>query len=101
MFGIVHDQPAAQASDTTPDLLWQAAIRMEDGNLTAAELRMRAAQRALKEAIEKGMSPEEVQRKIADLQAVHRLAESARDLREDVGQWARRAESGRARALAV
>ncbi|MDX2223413.1 MAG: DUF4175 family protein, partial [Rhodospirillaceae bacterium] len=60
------------------DLLWQAAIRIEDGNLVAAEQRLEAAEQALREAMERGATPAEISRLIDQLQRA--LAEYTREL---------------------
>ncbi|MHB1207904.1 MAG: DUF4175 domain-containing protein, partial [Rhodospirillaceae bacterium] len=61
-------EPPAEAIKTVPDLLWHAAVRIEDGNLTVAEQKLAAAEQALRDAVEKGASPEEINKKIAELQ---------------------------------
>lgn len=44
----------------TADYLWEIALGIEDGDLSAAEKRLRDAQNALSEAIDKGASDEEI-----------------------------------------
>ena len=39
------------------DYLWEMALPIEDGDLSAAEKRLRQAQEALKQALENGASP--------------------------------------------
>jgi uncharacterized protein (TIGR02302 family) len=57
--------------------LWDAAIRIEDGNLSTAERDLRAAQEKLKDALERGEPPEEIQKLIAELrQALNRYLEA-------------------------
>jgi len=58
----------AEAVQSTPGLLWDSAIRIEEGNLTAAEQRLRAAEEALRQAIERGAPQEEIDRLVAELQ---------------------------------
>ena len=53
--------------ESIADQLWDAAIRIEDGNLSAAERELRAAQDRLKDALERGASPEEIQKLMAEL----------------------------------
>lgn len=60
-------EPAADAAHTVPDLLWHAAVRIEDGNLVSAEQRLVEAEKALREAIERGASPEEINRLLDEL----------------------------------
>ncbi len=49
-----------ETTESVPDLLWHAAIRIEDGNLVGAEQRLAAAEKELRDAIERGAPPEEV-----------------------------------------
>lgn len=51
----------------TADYMWQVALGIEDGNLSAAEKRLRQAQEALREALQKGASQEEIERLSAEL----------------------------------
>lgn len=50
------------------DLLWDLALRLEDGDLSVAERRLREAERALAEAIERGASEEEIDQLMSELQ---------------------------------
>ena len=63
-----------------PELLWQTAVRIEDGNLGAAEQRLEAAEQALKQALEQNASPDEVSRLVDDLRRA--LADYTRALAE-------------------
>ncbi|WP_157014153.1 TIGR02302 family protein [Mesorhizobium xinjiangense] len=49
------------------DYLWEIATGIEDGDLSAAERRLRAAQEALRQALEDGASDEEIERLMAEL----------------------------------
>ncbi len=49
------------------DYLWEIALAIEDGALSAAERRMRQAQEALRDALENGASDEEIDRLMAEL----------------------------------
>src|SRR5690606_28604291 len=49
------------------DYLWEIALNIEDGDLTAAEKRLRQAQQALRDALERGASEEEIDRLMAEL----------------------------------
>jgi uncharacterized protein (TIGR02302 family) len=42
------------------DLLWEMALRIEDGDSSQAERDLRAAEQALREALKRGASPEEI-----------------------------------------
>ena len=49
------------------DLLWKAAIRLEDGNLSSAAARLARAQERLEQAIEQGASDEEIAQLMQEL----------------------------------
>ncbi|MFC5586206.1 TIGR02302 family protein [Nitratireductor kimnyeongensis] len=51
------------------DYLWEIALIIEDGDLTAAEKRLRQAQEALKNALEGGASEEEIARLMDELRS--------------------------------
>ncbi|MCR4265512.1 TIGR02302 family protein [Nitratireductor sp. ZSWI3] len=51
------------------DYLWEIALIIEDGDLTAAEKRLRQAQEALKKALEEGASEEEIARLMDELRS--------------------------------
>ncbi len=47
--------------------LWEIALGIEEGNLSAAERRLRQAQQALQEAIKRGASDEEIEKAMKEL----------------------------------
>lgn len=49
------------------DYMWQVALGIENGNLSAAERRLRQAQEALKNALQNGASQEEIEKLTAEL----------------------------------
>ena len=51
----------------TADYMWQMALSIEDGDLSAAERRLRQAQEALQQALENGASEEEIDQLMAEL----------------------------------
>ncbi|MBN9046488.1 MAG: TIGR02302 family protein [Rhizobiales bacterium] len=51
----------------TVDYMWQVALGIEDGNLSAVERRLRQAQEALKNALRNGASQEEIAKLSAEL----------------------------------
>ncbi len=68
---------AFQNAESIVDQLWDVAIRIEDGNLSAAERELRAAQDRLKDAIESGAPQEEIQKLMAELrQALNRYLQA-------------------------
>ena len=57
-----------EARNKLAQVLWDAAVALEDGGLADALDRMQKAQERLSEAIRNGASPDEVQRLMAELQ---------------------------------
>lgn len=49
------------------DYLWEIALGIEDGDLSTAEKRLRQAQEALKQALERGASDEEIEKLMSEL----------------------------------
>jgi len=62
------------------ELLWQSALRIEDGTLGGAELRLAEAERELREAIDRNAPADEIERLAAELRRAldEFLAEMAR-----------------------
>jgi uncharacterized protein (TIGR02302 family) len=50
------------------DLLWQTALRLEEGGIASAEEALRQAEQALQDALDRGASDQEVQRLMDQLQ---------------------------------
>lgn len=62
----------AKTDDALRDVvgrLWQMAVFIEDGNVSDAEAALRAAQEALRQALERGASDEEIKKLTDDLRA--------------------------------
>jgi uncharacterized protein (TIGR02302 family) len=77
-------EPAADAANTVPDLLWHAAVRIEDGNIVSAEQRLAEAEKALRDALERGASPEEINRLVDELkQAVADYTKAVAEKNQD------------------
>ena len=77
-------EPSADAAHTVPDLLWHAAVRIEDGNLVAAEQRLVDAEKALRDAIERGAPQEEINKLLDELkQAVADYAKAVAEKNPD------------------
>ena len=57
-----------QAVPAIQDLLWELALRVEDGELSIAERALRDAQQALMDALDRGADDEELQRLMDELQ---------------------------------
>ncbi len=72
------------ANRSVPSLLWHAAVRIEDGNLTVAEQRLRTAQKSLRDAIQRGASQEELNRLTQELKdALGEFAKAQNDAKQD------------------
>ena len=70
------------------DLLWEMALRVEDGGLSDAERDLRAAQEALRDAMNRGASEEELRKLMENLRAaldkfLNELAQQAQRDRRD------------------
>ena len=70
------------------DLLWDTALRIEDGNVSLAEAALREAQTALMDALARDASDEEIERLMNELQEamsayLQALAEQARRMAEE------------------
>lgn len=75
------------------DLLWNAALRIEDGDLAAAEQRLEEARRALEQAVENNLSGEALTRLLDQFQTAlqrymaalaERMGQSPNDLANDL-----------------
>ncbi len=67
------------------DLLWQAALRLEEGDLSDELEQLRAAQRRLQDALERGASDEEIERLMDEMRQAMRnyLDEMVRQAQRD------------------
>ena len=74
--------------------MWAMATQMEDGNVSDAEAQLRAAQEALRQALERGASEEEIKRLTAELRAAldKFLQALAEQMRKNPQQQARRVD---------
>ncbi len=64
---LIYDGTGKAISEVQ-ELLWNAALRIEDGELAIAERRLREAQEALMEALQRDAPDEEIERLIDELQ---------------------------------
>src|SRR5260370_8655809 len=71
--------------------LWALAVTIEDGNITDVDKALRAAQEALKQALERGASDEEIKKLTANLSAAlyNFLRQLAEQLKNNPQQLAR------------
>jgi uncharacterized protein (TIGR02302 family) len=75
-----RDSARAETKETVRNLLWDIALRLEDGGLPAAERELRAAQRALQEALARNAPDEEINR------LVERLRQALREFAREMAQ---------------
>ncbi|TCT06581.1 TIGR02302 family protein [Aquabacter spiritensis] len=73
------------------DYLWEMALAIEDGDLSDAQRELRAAQDALREALDRGASDEEIRRLMQDLRAAmdKMMRQLAQEAQRDSGTDAR------------
>jgi uncharacterized protein (TIGR02302 family) len=68
----VHDSLRHARNDAellaVADLLWEMALRIEEGDVSQAERDLRAAEQALRDALKRGASPEEIAKLTEQLQ---------------------------------
>ncbi|OJX99902.1 MAG: TIGR02302 family protein [Rhizobiales bacterium 62-17] len=72
LYAIAKRLQAARTDDQlrdTADLMWEMALRLEEGDLTGAERDLRAAQQALRDAMNRGASDEELRKLMDQLRA--------------------------------
>jgi uncharacterized protein (TIGR02302 family) len=72
LFSVARQLEAAHSDDALREVvasLWALAVTIEDGNITDVDKALRAAQDALKQALERGASDEEIKKLTEDLRA--------------------------------
>src|SRR6202012_235921 len=87
LYSVQKQLDAAHTDDALRDVvasLWALAVTIEDGNITDVDKALRAAQDALKQALEQGASDEEIKKLTQDLRAaldnyMRQLAEQFRN----------------------
>ena len=80
-----------EAMRETVDSMWALAVAIEDGNITDVDKALRAAQDALKQALERGASDEEIKKLTDNLRAAldNFMRQLAEQLRNNPQQLAR------------
>jgi uncharacterized protein (TIGR02302 family) len=93
-----HDDDALREA---ADYLWQMAVQLEDGNMADAERELRAAEDALRQALERGAGEEELKQLTDNLrQALDRfMRELAEEMRRNPGRQAEQPLDNNARLL--
>jgi uncharacterized protein (TIGR02302 family) len=87
LHSVARQLEAARTDDAMREVvgnLWALAVAIEDGNITDVDKALRAAQDALKQALERGASDEEIKKLTENLRAaldnfVRQLAEQSRN----------------------
>jgi uncharacterized protein (TIGR02302 family) len=72
LYGVARQLEAARTDDAMREVvasLWALAVSIEDGDITDVDKALRAAQEALKQALERGASDEEIKKLTQDLRA--------------------------------
>jgi uncharacterized protein (TIGR02302 family) len=86
LYSVTRQLEAARTDDALREVvasLWALAVTIEDGNITDVDKALRAAQEALKQALENGASDEEIKKLTENLRAaldnfIRQLAEQQR-----------------------
>jgi uncharacterized protein (TIGR02302 family) len=94
LFSVTRQLEAARTDDALRAVvasLWSLAVTIEDGNITDVDKALRAAQEALKQALERGASDEEIKKLTENLRAAldKFLQQLAEQLRNNPQQLAR------------
>src|SRR6201747_1953700 len=94
LYSVARQLEAARTDDAMREVvasLWALAVTIEDGNITDVDKALRAAQEALKQALERGASDEEIKKLTDNLRAAldNFLRQLAEQLRNNPQQLAR------------
>jgi uncharacterized protein (TIGR02302 family) len=94
LYSVTRQIEAARTDDAMREVvasLWALAVSIEDGNITDVDKALRAAQEALKQALERGASDEEIKKLTENLRAAldKFLQQLAEQLRNNPQQLAR------------
>jgi uncharacterized protein (TIGR02302 family) len=94
LYSVARQLEAARSDDAMREVvasLWALAVTIEDGNITDVDKALRAAQEALKQALERGASDEEIKKLTENLRAAldKFLQQLAEQLRNNPQQLAR------------
>src|SRR6202165_2955828 len=94
LYSVARQLEAARTDDAMREVvagLWALAVTIEDGNITDVDKALRAAQEALKQALERGASDEEIKKLTENLRAAldNFMRQLAEQLRNNPQQLAR------------
>ena len=94
LYQVAHELEAAHTDDALRGVvasLWALAVSIEDGNITDVDKALRAAQDALKQALDRGASDEEIKKLTQDLRQAldNYMRQLAEQLRNNPQQLAR------------
>ncbi len=94
LYSVARQLEAARTDDALREVvasLWALAVTIEDGDITDVDKALRAAQEALKQALERGASDEEIKKLTQDLRAAldNFMRQLAEQLKNNPQQLAR------------
>ena len=94
LYSVTRQLEAARTDDALREVvasMWALAVSIEDGNITDVDKALRAAQDALKQALERGASDEEIKKLTQDLRQAldNYIRQLAEQLRNNPQQLAR------------
>src|SRR5260370_14724123 len=94
LYSVARQLEAARTDNARREVvasLWALAVTIEDGNITDVDKALRAAQEALKQALERGASDEEIKKLTENLRAAldNFMRQLAEQLRNNPHQLAR------------
>jgi uncharacterized protein (TIGR02302 family) len=94
LYSVARQLDAARTDDAMREVvasLWALAVTLEDGDITDVDKALRAAQEALKQALERGASDEEIKKLTENLRAAldNFMRQLAENLRNNPQQLAR------------
>jgi uncharacterized protein (TIGR02302 family) len=89
----LRNDPSRESIASVVDQLWEAALRIEDGDLPEAERAVKSAQDALMQALQENTSPEEIKRLVDELRsALSRYLQALASQQQDKGNMSPQAE---------
>lgn len=89
----LRNDPSREGIASVVDQLWEAALRIEDGDLPEAERAVKSAQDALMQALQENTSPEEIKRLVDELRsALSRYLQALAAQQQDKGNMSPQAE---------
>lgn len=89
----LRNDPSREGVASVVDQLWEAALRIEDGDLPEAERAVKSAQDALMQALQENTSPGEIKRLVDELRsALSKYLQALASQQQDKGNMSLQAE---------